>query len=104
MSDPQEARPDPCATLGCAMREQPVETCRDHRCPHRWQREAAEDRKRREEKDRQRGMVAARIANLPAHRPAISRPIGPLTETPPEISQADAARAMNVSRSTVAAP
>ena len=43
---------DPCAALGCAMQTQPVETCRDHRCPHRWQREAKEDRARREEKDR----------------------------------------------------
>jgi hypothetical protein len=43
--------PDPCAALGCSMRAQPVETCRDHRCPHRWQREGREDRGRRDEKD-----------------------------------------------------
>ena len=31
--------PDPCATAGCAMQGDPLETCRDHRCPHRWRRE-----------------------------------------------------------------
>lgn len=36
----------------CAMQGEPIETCRDHRCPIRWQREAVEDRRRREEKDR----------------------------------------------------
>lgn len=36
--------PDPCAAAGCAMQADPLDTCRDHRCPHRWQREAAEDR------------------------------------------------------------
>ncbi len=43
---------NPCAALGCAMRTEPIETCRDHRCPHRWLRESREDRARREEKDR----------------------------------------------------
>jgi hypothetical protein len=43
--------PDPCAVTGCAMVSEPVETCRDHRCPHRWQREGREDRQRREAKD-----------------------------------------------------
>ena len=43
--------PNACETLACSMRGEPVETCRDHRCPHRWQREAVEDRQRREAKD-----------------------------------------------------
>jgi hypothetical protein len=43
--------PDPCAATGCAMREDPLETCWDHRCPFRWQREGREDRQRRSEKD-----------------------------------------------------
>jgi hypothetical protein len=38
---------NPCGAAGCAMQVVPLETCRDHRCPHRWQREAAEDRTRR---------------------------------------------------------
>lgn len=36
--------PDPCQAAGCAMQGEHAEVCRDHRCPHRWQREAAEDR------------------------------------------------------------
>jgi len=40
--------PDPCVTLACAMQTDPVETCGDHRCPHRWAREAREDRAKRE--------------------------------------------------------
>lgn len=43
--------PDPCRATGCNIVSQPVEVCRDHRCPHRWTREAREDRARREEKD-----------------------------------------------------
>lgn len=46
--------PDPCAVTGCAMQDAPVETCRGHRCPHRWQREGKEDRQRREVKDAER--------------------------------------------------
>jgi len=42
---------DPCRETGCAMLSGPIETCRDHRCPIRWQREAREDRVEREEKD-----------------------------------------------------
>ena len=42
--------PDPCAILRCPMIGSPIETCRDHRCPHRWQREGKE----RRERDRQR--------------------------------------------------
>lgn len=43
--------PDPCATTGCAMQGAPLTVCADHRCPHRWQREAKEDRIEREAKD-----------------------------------------------------
>jgi hypothetical protein len=50
--------PNPCAALGCSMQTQPVEMCRDHRCPHRWQREGREDRARRDEKD---GMDTVRL-------------------------------------------
>ena len=46
--------PDPCSALGCALQDQPIKVCRDHRCPHRWQRESREDRAKREEKDRGR--------------------------------------------------
>jgi hypothetical protein len=28
--------PDPCAVAGCAREAYPLETCRDHRCPHCW--------------------------------------------------------------------
>jgi hypothetical protein len=49
--------PNPCDILGCAMQGEPVETCRDHRCPHRWTREAREDRQRRDEKDREKAGV-----------------------------------------------
>jgi hypothetical protein len=45
------ADPDPCAVLGCAMQEQPVETCRDHRCPYRHHRERVEARKRQQAHD-----------------------------------------------------
>ena len=38
--------PNPCSTIGCALQSDPIATCRDHRCPYRWQREAAEDRER----------------------------------------------------------
>jgi hypothetical protein len=41
--------PDPCAATGCAMQGEPAEVCRDHRCPHRGEREAAEDRSRARE-------------------------------------------------------
>lgn len=44
-----DIRPNPCSTIGCAMQSDPIETCRDHSCPHRWQREAAEDRERSDE-------------------------------------------------------
>ena len=43
--------PNVCSVLGCAMQDDPVEVCRDHRCPHRWTREAREDRARREAND-----------------------------------------------------
>jgi len=35
-----EHGPNSCQALGCNMQDDPVEVCRDHRCPHRWQREA----------------------------------------------------------------
>ena len=41
--------PDPCAAIGCAMQGEHAEVCREHRCPHRWQREEAEDRARARE-------------------------------------------------------
>jgi hypothetical protein len=47
-----QADPDPCSVLACSMQTEPVETCRDHRCPHRWTRESREDRSDRERKDR----------------------------------------------------
>ncbi len=43
--------PDACVALGCPMRGEPIETCREHRCPHRWLRQAREDRARRDEND-----------------------------------------------------
>ena len=43
--------PNPCDATACPMQTEPIETCRDHRCPHRWQREAREDRARREARD-----------------------------------------------------
>ena len=49
--------PDPCIELACAMQAGPLETCRDHRCPFRWQREAVADRLEREEKDRRLGRL-----------------------------------------------
>jgi len=51
--------PDPCSALGCAVQTEPVEVCRDHRCPHRWTREARLDREAREEKDRNEMMQRA---------------------------------------------
>lgn len=52
-SEQKGLMPDPnaCAALGCAMQTEPLETCREHRCPHRWLRQAREDRARREEHD-----------------------------------------------------
>lgn len=44
--------PNPCSALGCQMQAEPIEMCRDHRCPHRWTREGREDRVKREAKDR----------------------------------------------------
>lgn len=43
--------PDPCQATGCAMQNETLTVCVDHRCPHRWTREGREDRQRREEKD-----------------------------------------------------
>jgi len=46
-----QADPDPCLATGCAMQTGPVEVCRDHRCPHRWTREARLDREARDRAD-----------------------------------------------------
>lgn len=51
------ADPNPCQATGCDMEKDPVEACRKRGCGFRWQREAREDRARREEKDRRNGMV-----------------------------------------------
>ena len=42
----------PCEVLECTFRVHQIEVCREEGCGYRWQREAAEDRKRREEKNR----------------------------------------------------
>jgi len=52
---------DPCAALGCAMEMEPIETCRDHRCPHRW---IKESRLYRMERDRKDAIEAARILTV----------------------------------------
>ena len=46
--------PDPCIATGCPLQGESVEVCRDHRCPHRWTREAREDRAERERKGKER--------------------------------------------------
>lgn len=46
-----QADPDPCQVLGCAMIEQPVTICRDHRCPYRHHRERVEARQRQQAHD-----------------------------------------------------
>lgn len=40
--------PVPSPAIGCAMQADRLETCRDHRCPHRQRWGAAEDRARRD--------------------------------------------------------
>ena len=52
--------PNPCQATGCAMTGEPITVCVDHCCPHRWTREAREDRSRREEADRRNGMMHAK--------------------------------------------
>jgi hypothetical protein len=64
----KDIRPNPCSTIGCAMQSDPIETCRDHRCPHRWQREAAEDRERSDEYDRNARREADEVQKLPTDR------------------------------------
>jgi hypothetical protein len=54
------SEPNPCAVLSCPKIDEPVETCRDHRCPHRWQREGREMRERDEERDRREREEAER--------------------------------------------
>jgi hypothetical protein len=58
---------DPCAALGCAMQVEPIETCRDHRCPHRWIKESRLDRAERARKD---AIEAARILTVDPGGPA----------------------------------
>ena len=57
---------------------------------------------RRHLNESQRAMVAARIANLPAHRPPDRKSANlPGFEAAPDISQAKAAEMLNVARSSV---
>ena len=63
-----DIRPNPCSTIGCAMQSDPIETCRDHSCPHRWQREAAEDRERSDEHYRNTRRKVDDVKNLPTNR------------------------------------
>lgn len=50
----QTIDPNPCDATGCAMQTEPLTVCVDHRCPHRWTREAREDRARRDARDAER--------------------------------------------------
>lgn len=57
-----------CETLRCQWRYWAVTACQASRCPHRWQREEAEDRARRENKDRGAGEhVMVQSVDLHAH-------------------------------------
>jgi len=38
-----------CQALSCTWRSFLIDVCREERCPHRWQREAVEDRARSRE-------------------------------------------------------
>jgi hypothetical protein len=42
-----------CEALECPRRASRVDVCREEGCAYRWQREAAEDRARRDERDAQ---------------------------------------------------
>jgi len=44
--------PNPCDALNCRMQTKPIKVCKDHRCPYHWQREAREDRVKRDAFDR----------------------------------------------------
>jgi hypothetical protein len=63
-----DIRPNPCSTIGCAMQSDPIETCRDQSCPHRWQREAAEDRERSDEHYRNTRRKVDEVKKLPTDR------------------------------------
>jgi hypothetical protein len=67
--------PNPCIALGCAMQAGPLETYRDHRCPHCWTREGRKYRQRRKEKGR-RGM--GRVATMGSGRVQVGRSFGAL--------------------------
>ena len=62
------SEPNPCEALKCALREKLIVECVEMACPHRWQREAREDRVKREEKDARRGSVPESV-----HSPGASR-------------------------------
>lgn len=48
---PTYATTEVCEALTCTRRAYRIDDCREEGCGHRWQREAAEDRARREVKD-----------------------------------------------------
>jgi hypothetical protein len=47
-----QADPLPCDALGCFLRRHSILMCRAERCCSRWMRQAAEDRARREDRER----------------------------------------------------
>jgi hypothetical protein len=46
----------PCAVLSCSLEQHSIEMCKAEACCYRWQRDAAEDRTRRQERDRKERM------------------------------------------------
>lgn len=58
----------PCEALVCSTRAHRVAVCRKKGCPHRWQREAAEDRERSDEYDRNARREADEVQKLPTDR------------------------------------
>ena len=48
---PTYALTDPCEALGCAMRQHDIRFCTEQYCPHRWQRQAAQDKARDKERE-----------------------------------------------------
>jgi len=52
----------PCEVLECSFRVHRIGVCREEGCGYRWAREAAEDRGRREERDR-RSLLPTETAN-----------------------------------------
>lgn len=55
----------PCEALVCAIRAHRVAVCREKGCPHRWQREGAEDRARSDEHGPNAMREADEIHKLP---------------------------------------